>query len=519
MKKEEVSVALCIPVYDKYDPASVDSYRLLRRDALKNWHYFSVKGLPVDQARNELTRAALDESDATHLLWIDDDMVYPPDALYRMLDHDVPFVGGLCFDRRHPYKPVIARYFDPSWGFDPHTFGWLFDYPNDALIEVDATGGAFLLVKREVFEAIRTHEVEEQMRALPGNERTEETRDRLRNEYRGWWKPLPWQGASEDLSFCWRAQREGFKLHVDTGLKIGHVGEVIVDEAFAKRNRQFEYAKWHPPLDALLDAIRTRPRPRANEAMLQMDEGVPRTPIATIIVTTYNEKPEYLRGAVQSALMQTVPVEVVVVDDGSETPAAAVLSDLARAFDGREWPSILRVLRQENQGISGALNTGIAAASCEWIGWLPSDDQYEPNKIEVQLAAMLNANAYASYTGFNLKIDNGNSVAHVPTPIFRTMSEQNEVLSKVCAINGTTILVHRSVFDRVGPFDLDLRYAQDWAMWRKIGFHYVWMGLPDKLATRREFGNLTERLRKVKDPRKMEEDEIVKAMKPPEVTP
>jgi len=502
-------VALCMPIYGKIDPRNFDSYRFLERAEIK-WHHLSVIGWPVDVARNMLTAEALSAPDVTHLLFIDDDMVYPANTLKRMLAHDVDIVGGLCFDRRPPYKPVIARYFDPSWGYDEKTYGWLFDYPPDEVIEVDATGGALLLIRREVFEGIREQETG---RAFGPPDKLPQWKEELPeswtlaiSEYKGWWTPLD-TGLSEDLSFCQRAQAAGYKLRVDTGLKIGHVGEVVVDEAFARRNRAFEYHRWHPPLEALAEAVYTRNDAIAHEIepAMQLD-----APVASIVIPTYNQKPEWLRAAVLSALAQTMSCEVIVVDDHS-TPAAYGAIDVPEVDESIRQNPLLKWYRHvdENLGIAAALNKGIKSATTDWIAWLSSDDLYEPEKIERHLTALLSANRLCGYTGYNLKTDNNNGGAHVHTLLWADLPTQRRILARNCAINGSTMLVHKSVFDDVGLFDTTLRYGQDWDMWRRIGTKYLWHGIPDKLTTRREFENLTAKLMGEKNQRKTEEDEIV----------
>ncbi len=100
--------------------------------------------------------------------------------------------------------------------------------------------------------------------------------------------------------------------------------------------------------------------------------------------------------------------------------------------------------------------------------------------------------------------------------------EQNRALAQGCVINGSTVMVARSVLEKVAIapgvfFDPALKYGQDWAMWRSIGFETLWRGMPDKLVTRREFDNLTAKLKRSKDPRKIEEDQIVASMKCPAV--
>ncbi|TAK97579.1 MAG: glycosyltransferase [Rhodospirillaceae bacterium] len=448
------------------------------------WHYITVDSRQVDEARNELTKIALQIPEVTHLFWVDDDMVYPPHALKRLLAHDKPIVGGLCHDRRHPYKPVIARYFDRSWGCDEGAYGWLFDYPDNELIEVDATGGAFLLVKREVFEGIRS---------------------RFGDSWAAWWTPIPEKhGHAEDLAFCWQAQRAGYSIHVDTGLDIGHVGEVVVDKEFARRNRAFEYGRWYPPASTLANAARQR----GVRGTTDLDSASEK-PVASIVITAYNPNPEYLNAAINSALAQTVPCEVIVVDDGSDTRVEVP-------------PGVNLVTHPTNQGISAALNTGVASMTTEWYCWLPCDDLFEPCKVEFQLSYLLHVNGLAGYHGYNLKLDNRNQLGHVPTWIFRDREEQNRALAQGCVINGSTVMVARSVLEKVARspgvyFDPALRYAQDWDLWRRVGFETLWRGMPDKLATRREFDNLTEKLKRSKDPRKIEEDQIVAAMKVPAV--
>jgi glycosyltransferase involved in cell wall biosynthesis len=475
-------VALCMPIGTSVHPLFFRAYRELQRDFLgvNGWRHFEVTGTPVAEARNMITFSAMQYKDVTHLLWLDADMVFPAHTLKRMLDHDLDIIGGLCFDRRHPYKPVLSREMDPRWGFDPGTYGWMFDYPRDKVIPVYATGGACLLIKREVFEKIQAKE------EVPGK------------GYRDWWSPSNTDGRSEDLALCKRAREAGYTIYVDTGLVIGHVGEVVIDDAFAQRNRQFEYSNWIDPQQALAE----------QQAMNPPDDKPEGEPLATVVIPTYDQKPEFLEAAVASALNQSVPVEVVVVDDGSEVPV--VDSDGGRHVVGNDFqgyeksvpglalqlPAGVRVYKHpQNQGISAALNTGIMQMRTDYFCWLSSDDLMLPRKIEFQLATMLAARSSASYHGYNLKLDNGNRLGYVQTAIWANRAEQQAILASQCAINGSTVMLHKSVFKKVGVFDVSFKYAQDWEMWCRIGRDFFWHGTPDKLVERRAFGNLTEAIK------------------------
>lgn len=107
-------------------------------------------------------------------------------------------------------------------------------------------------------------------------------------------------------------------------------------------------------------------------------------PLVTALITTYN-RPSFLREAVESVRRQTYEnVELVVVDDHSDTPAEETLSDVSD--DGFER---LRCVRHEtNRGANAARNTGIEAASGEFVAFLDDDDVWLPEKLEAQVARL-----------------------------------------------------------------------------------------------------------------------------------
>ena len=88
----------------------------------------------------------------------------------------------------------------------------------------------------------------------------------------------------------------------------------------------------------------------------------------SIIIPVYNVE-QYLNTCVQSVLAQTfTDFELILVDDGSKDTSGALCDELAQS-DAR-----IRVIHQENQGLSGARNTGINAATGEYLLFLDSDD-------------------------------------------------------------------------------------------------------------------------------------------------
>ena len=101
-----------------------------------------------------------------------------------------------------------------------------------------------------------------------------------------------------------------------------------------------------------------------------------RTPLISVIVPVYRVQ-EYLERCVKSILSQTYKnLEVILVDDGSPDQCPAIC-DACAEKDAR-----VKVIHQENKGLSGARNAGIDAASGEYLAFVDSDDYVSPHFIE-----------------------------------------------------------------------------------------------------------------------------------------
>lgn len=230
-------------------------------------------------------------------------------------------------------------------------------------------------------------------------------------------------------------------------------------------------------------------------------------PVASITIPTFNTSPALLQAAIDSALGQTVPVEVIVIDDGSDVPVPAQ--------DG------VRLLRHDqNRGIAAALNTGIEAATAPWICWLSSDDEFAPMKVEAQLEHLLRVggraghHAWLAYDRAALEATGDVSVYHrrdgvwLPTNamsctcIWSGPGQQNRMLSRACRINGACSAIHRSVFEDVGLYDTGFKYGQDWELWCRIGKKYRWYTTPcprPECARRTNIIGLEDMPRRVSD--------------------
>ncbi len=100
----------------------------------------------------------------------------------------------------------------------------------------------------------------------------------------------------------------------------------------------------------------------------------------SVVITTYNRL-AFLKRAIASCQQQTVPCEIVVVDDNSSDDTEAYARSLGDAIVYQRNP--------QNLGHSGSVNVGVDAASGDWIKFLDDDDYLAPTCLERMLAAIV----------------------------------------------------------------------------------------------------------------------------------
>lgn len=164
-------------------------------------------------------------------------------------------------------------------------------------------------------------------------------------------------------------------------------------------------------------------------------------PIAVVIPVRDAER--YLGAAIESVLAQAVPVQLVVVDDGSRDRSLAI---------ARSYPSA-HVLALPPSGIAAARNAGVAATVAKWIAFLDADDLWLPTKLERQLARHA-ANPALGYSLTRLAnfLEPGCSMP----PWFTIESQARDRLGFL-----TTGLFRRELFETVGPFDPSYVIGED----------------------------------------------------------
>lgn len=190
-------------------------------------------------------------------------------------------------------------------------------------------------------------------------------------------------------------------------------------------------------------------------------------PKVSIIIPFYNCS--YVDQAIQSALNQTYKnVEVIVVDDGSINFTEKI----------SPYKEDICYVRKENGGTATALNRGISTATGDYIAWLSSDDHFLPEKISKQISFMLNHNADASFTNYDIIDENNQVLIPCCGMRFSNLADIYRAFLLYNVVNGCTVVIKKKIFDNLGFFDPTYRYTHDYEMWFRLlvgGYkmHYI----------------------------------------------
>lgn len=131
--------------------------------------------------------------------------------------------------------------------------------------------------------------------------------------------------------------------------------------------------------------------------------------LVSVIIPTYKRTVEYLSRAVESVLKQTYPnVEIIVIDDS--TQAYEGRTETEKYFKSLNASNVVYLQNEKNLGGSLSRNRGIEHAKGEYITFLDDDDEYLPQKIEIQLGFMQNEGYDMTFTNLAIYSPDGKMV-------------------------------------------------------------------------------------------------------------
>lgn len=197
-------------------------------------------------------------------------------------------------------------------------------------------------------------------------------------------------------------------------------------------------------------------------------------PQVSVIIPTYR-RPEFLRKAIASVLTQTFrDFEVIVVDDASNDDTSEVVRSIT---DTR----IRYIPHETNKGGGATRNTGIRNAHGEYIAFLDDDDEWLPEKLELQIKVLANSPPEVGgvYSGYQkIERTTGELIgSHVPT---KKGNLANVLLDYNWVGSTSSVLLRKECVEKVGLFDESLPSLQDYDLWIRISrdFHFAFVSKP-----------------------------------------
>ncbi len=182
----------------------------------------------------------------------------------------------------------------------------------------------------------------------------------------------------------------------------------------------------------------------------------------SVIIPTYN-RAKVLGRAVESVLAQTyLHYELIIVDDGSTDETQALLESYSSYKN-------VKIVRTKNKGVSAARNLGIQLASGDWVAFLDSDDEWLPQKLELQMQYVSQNPNIQVVHGEEIWIRNGVRV----NPMKKHQKSGGDIFNdatRFCCMSPSTILIATPLLIQRGCFDESFPVCEDYDLWLRLSY-------------------------------------------------
>jgi glycosyltransferase involved in cell wall biosynthesis len=205
-------------------------------------------------------------------------------------------------------------------------------------------------------------------------------------------------------------------------------------------------------------------------------------PRFSVIIPVYN-KGKQLSKTIESVLEQCFSdFEIIIINDGSTDASESIIKSFK---DSR-----IHYIKQKNQGVSVARNTGIKAANADYIALLDADDLWKEDYLE-KIDALIDG--YPKQHVFaTVCIIESRGKMYKPTYSVSNLSPDKSYILPYFAssyintiLTSSSTVVHKEVFNKIGYYDPALVKGEDTDFWIRLGLHYLVVFLNTPLATYR----------------------------------
>ena len=201
-------------------------------------------------------------------------------------------------------------------------------------------------------------------------------------------------------------------------------------------------------------------------------------PLVSVVMGVYNGAPS-IRDTVRSLLAQVgVDLEFIIVDDGSTDETSALLSEFVKG-DSR-----VRVIRQDNSGLTRALIRGCAAARGRFIGRQDCGDISLPGRLAEEVR-MMESRPDAALVSCGTRVVGPEGEALYDIENIEGDATERLLTSDLARLRGPAhhggTLFRRELYERVGGYRKQFYFAQDLDLWMRLVEHGRHIAIPDLL--------------------------------------
>ena len=208
----------------------------------------------------------------------------------------------------------------------------------------------------------------------------------------------------------------------------------------------------------------------------------------SVIIPVYNAE-KYVAGTINSVLSQTYrEIEILIIDDGSPDGSIEICQNFK---DSR-----IKIIRQENRGLSGARNTGIRHAQGDYLAFLDADDMWLPEKLEKHVLHLDNSSEVGISFSRSAFINEAGQYLNTYQMSKLNNIQPSELLYSSPLGNGSSGVFRKEVFQEISfiddssgkketsYFDTNFVMYEDLECWLRIAITTSWQfsGIPEPLT-------------------------------------
>ena len=197
-------------------------------------------------------------------------------------------------------------------------------------------------------------------------------------------------------------------------------------------------------------------------------------PIVSVVLAVYNGE-RYVIEAIDSVLQQTIPLELIIIDDGSTDNTAALIKSHIKT---QTTSHRIHYHYQTNQGLATSQNNGIATATAPYLAFIDADDIWQPNKLAMQYKILTDRPDLDMVFGHVQQFHSPDLSKEKRQRIYCPTSKQPALLA-------VAMLIRKTSQEKVGNYNPQWRKGPfiDWfARAQEAGLNYL---IPDEIVFRR----------------------------------